>query len=156
MKPSQLVPGEQGLFTQEAIKKGTIVTWYTGKVYRKYKEIGKIMGVTGPDMVPNGEGQYMFDVPSKQGNKIIAYIDGYQPDPKLGGQERCKGTYINHSRKSPSVEFQIFSVKNLGSYLNRGVAIVATQDIAAKSELLIDYGNAFHRMLVNSGKLKED
>jgi hypothetical protein len=147
VKKSKFVPGEQGLFAGEGIAKGTIVTWYTGANHTSYRKVAEKLSQGGMEARSN---QYFMDV-AKEG-RIRYYIDGYQPDPVYGGSERCLATYLNHRRHKANTEFVMVDFKRGGRFQTR-VAVRALKNIPKGRELTVDYGEAYHQILVDSGKL---
>ncbi len=151
VRPSLLVPGQSGLFACEAIAQNVLITWYTGKQYRSIDKMNSRGGPTAKD--DDESSFYVMDVESE--GVIKYFIDGWTPDSRFGGQERCLATYINHHRQLDNVAFVVRKVSGVrGLYVYR-VAIQATRNIAAGEELLSDYGDVLHERLKSIGVLVE-
>lgn len=150
VRKSQLLKGrdQQGLFATAKIDKGTVITWYTGRIYTSWAKV-EAAAATASD--PKA-GDYLFDVSPLGSNCVIYWINGYEPDPVYGNGKRCNANYINHSRNDFNTRFEIVEVQGLDEFPYR-VLIQATRTIQAGEELLIDYGKEYEDRLIARGVL---
>lgn len=159
--PSRLVKTQEGLFAAEDIVEGTLVTWYTG---RNHMTLKSAMG--GPllsrDRNPS---EYLFDVEHE--GRIKYFVDGFTPDLRFGGDQRCLGSYINHHPTDFNTKFAVTKTTVLstkssksnqqlkiptGAFVYR-VAIYATRTILCGEEIYLHYGESYHNHLVAAGVL---
>jgi hypothetical protein len=164
---SQLVPGQQGLFACGAMTKESTITWYTGQIYvstgttadRRQQACvaaaANAAAANSTTAAAASSADYFFEVKSEEDDGIRYIIDGFVPDARFGGAQRCLGTYLNHSDTRCNTFFRVRKVRNQRGILVYRVAIMALRDIAAGEELLIDYGPAFAAKLRASGCLCE-
>lgn len=157
IRPSELVPGQLGLYSSERILDKTIVTWYTGQVFRKARTVARTMREHAMgdenDVVANNPAAYFFDVAVD--NRIVYYINGFVPDRLFGGDRRCNGTYVNHHQTRANVVSEIVHVKGQNGVGVHRVALRAICDIEKDTELLLDYGERFHKQMQEQGILKQ-
>ena len=59
--------------------------------------------------------------------------------------------FINHNQKSANVQFR--SMKRNNAHKRMSVAIVAIRNIKQNEELLVDYGDIYHKALQDDGEL---
>jgi hypothetical protein len=134
IRASLLVPDQLGLFSDDCIRAGTIVTWYTGQLFHTTRTALRAMrSSSSTPAASNGPSPnaFFFDVPGADG-RIAYYVNGFVPDRLFGGDRRCLATYLNHHQTRDNVEFEI----------------------VPDTELLVDCGERFHQGLVKAGVLR--
>jgi hypothetical protein len=154
VRESLFVPNQKGAFACENIPKGSIVTWYSGAIYRELENLDEKIELLALDD-PKAS-LYCYDVRTKQNNGKFEWrycIDGYVPDPVFGGSERCIGTYFNHEYTKPNCKFHIYKFPKATCIFQHRAAIVAVCDIAKDTEFTLNYGHAYHQQLLQSGNL---
>ena len=135
-------PGEYGLFAAEPIRRGTVIGWYTGKIYMTEAELEAAQAKYGEEECI--EKAYVFEVRDpKNPDRIIYHIDAFEPEAP--GGELCDVRRINHSF---NVNCFFSARKKPGAPESRGIAVVAQQNIKAGEQLLIYYGDNYHERLV--------
>jgi len=146
--PSLLVQHELGLFAGEFIPNETIVTWYTGKNYTKESKLAEVESKRSDD-TPS----YVVTVDHPVTRQTLYCIDGADPDSRYGGRNKCHGAYINHHPTRFNVELQTVRMNGIKGVFKYRTSVKALRDIQPGEEMLLHYGESYHELLKEAGKL---